>query len=140
MILDFIKRHEGLRLKTYKDTKGIWTVGYGHTGPNIVEGVVWTLEKAEAQLLVDVAQAQDHLARYLPFTQHLDPVRLNVLVDMTFNMGMAGVLKFKGMIAAITVQDWKKAAAEMLDSKWEKDVGARAHEDAKMMETGIASH
>ena len=33
---------ESCRLTAYQDLKGIWTIGWGHTGPEVVEGLVWT--------------------------------------------------------------------------------------------------
>lgn len=37
---------EGLRLTAYQDTGGIWTIGFGHVGPEVHEGLVWTLQQA----------------------------------------------------------------------------------------------
>ena len=31
--IELIKRFEGLRLKAYQDSVGVWTVGYGWTQP-----------------------------------------------------------------------------------------------------------
>ena len=55
---------------------------------------------------------------------------------MAFNIGVAGVLKFKKMIAAIERKDFKQAALEMDDSKWSKQVGARADRLILMMNRG----
>ncbi len=44
-----IKAWEGLRLKAYQDSAGIWTIGYGQT-QRVKPGMVWTLEQAEADL------------------------------------------------------------------------------------------
>jgi lysozyme len=47
---ELVRHFEGCKLKAYKCPAGIWTVGYGSTGPEIVSGVVWTQEQAEADL------------------------------------------------------------------------------------------
>lgn len=49
-----LKREEGLSLVAYRDQGGVYTIGYGHTGPEVHVGLVWTLEQAEAALLLDL--------------------------------------------------------------------------------------
>jgi lysozyme len=51
------RRWEGLRLRAYKCPAGVWTIGYGHTGPEVVEGLEWTIPQAEAALQADMAKA-----------------------------------------------------------------------------------
>ena len=41
---DFIRRHEGLRLSAYKCTGGVSTIGYGHTGADVLPGMTITRE------------------------------------------------------------------------------------------------
>ena len=48
-----------------------------------------------------------------------------VLVDMVFNLGAAGVRKFRRMLAAVARRDWLAAAAEMESSLWFRQVGRR---------------
>ena len=66
----------------------------------------------------------------------LSMIRREVLMNMGFNMGRAGIAKFKNMWAAINRYDYEQAAAEMLDSRWATQVGARAVELAGMMRDG----
>ena len=57
--LDLIKKFEGLRLAAYPDpaTGGEpWTIGYGHTGPEVHRGLTWTHDQAEAALEQAAAQ------------------------------------------------------------------------------------
>lgn len=49
-----LKREEGVDLHAYQDQGGVWTIGYGHTGPEVHAGLVWTLAQAEAALLLDL--------------------------------------------------------------------------------------
>ena len=55
---------------------------------------------------------------------------------MAFNLGVAGLLKFKKMIAALEKRDYDTAAIEMLDSQWAKQVGQRSQELSRQMRTG----
>jgi lysozyme len=61
----------------------------------------------------------------IPEFDQLSEARQHVLLDMAFNLGMNGLLKFRKMLAAIQQGDFEKAADEMLDSKWAKDVKER---------------
>lgn len=45
--IEIIKQFEGCKLKAYKDTGGVWTIGYGSTGPDIKENVEWTQLQAD---------------------------------------------------------------------------------------------
>jgi GH24 family phage-related lysozyme (muramidase) len=58
---------------------------------------------------------------------YISPAVRGVIVQMLFNLGTRGVQKFKRFLDAIRAKDYKRAALEMLDSKWHReDVGARA--------------
>lgn len=84
----------------------------------------------------DVAVVEKALSLTLPWTDTLDPVRRAVLVNMGFNLGVGGLLKFTRTLAALEEGDYAKAARLMLDSKWATQVGARARRLAAQMEYG----
>ena len=135
---EMLKRHEDLRLKPYKDSRGIWTVGYGHNleahGEPIPESI--SLEQAEKYLDDDIARARRNCELFIPGWDDLDEVRRCVLVDMCFNLGLAGLIKFRIMLRCLQAGLYSKAAEAMLDSLWATQVGGRATELSKMMETG----
>ena len=54
--LSLIKRFEGVRLIAYPDVGGVWTIGWGHTGPDVVRGMEITQEEADALLVKDVSK------------------------------------------------------------------------------------
>lgn len=129
-LIEQLKKHEGLELKPYHDTEGVLTVGYGR---NLSEGI--TEEEAEILLMNDIEKAAKE-AEKLPFFDSLNMARKAVIINMLFNLGLPRFLGFKKTIAAIEAQDFKAAAAEMLDSKWAQQVGARAEELAQQMKWG----
>jgi lysozyme len=141
-----LKQEEGFRSKQYLDTNGYLTIGYGHNlsakGINSqMASIKWpngiSTNEAEAMLEQDIINAIDLVKKYLLFFEKLDEVRQAVLIDMCFNMGIKKLIMFHDTLYFIGKRDFKKAAEEMLDSKWAKiDVGARAIRLAKMMETG----
>ena len=68
----------------------------------------------------------------------IDETRQHVLMDMCFNLGTTGLLKFKAMLTAVEARDFDRAAGEMLNSTWARQVGDRAQTLAAMMKTGVA--
>ena len=136
-LVDQIKQDEGLRLTAYWDPIGkVWTVGYGHTGPDVTEGTVWTLAQAEAALAEDLNTAADEVDRAFPWAESMGVVRWSVLVNMAFNMGLDGLEEFHMMLAAAQRGDWVEAAAQMLESLWATQVKGRALRLAQQMRTG----
>ena len=82
--IDFIKRHEALRLHAYKDAVGVWTIGYGHT-LTAREGMVITEKEAEKLLKQDLKTAEDEINKHLlPLKQH----QFDSLVSFVFNVGI----------------------------------------------------
>ena len=49
------RKFEGLRLTAYQDMVGVWTIGYGHTGPDVKAGLTITQQQAEQLLINDLA-------------------------------------------------------------------------------------
>jgi lysozyme len=145
-LLDALRRDEGLRLKAYRCTAGVLTIGYGHTGPEVHEGLTWTKAQAEAALLKDVEEHNAVLDRAIPWWRSLDPVRQNVVSNMHFNLGwdnprtpgLEGLSGFVNTLAAIKAGEWEKAAAGMLASKWARQVKGRAVRLAEEMRSGKA--
>lgn len=129
-----LERDEGLRLSAYQDTRGIWTVGYGHA--YVHPGTVWTQAQAQAQLAADVAHTETSLDIHLPWWRHLDDVRQDVLANMAFNMGVANLCQFHNTLGAVQRGDWQAAHDGMLHSAWAGEVGERAVRLAKQMLTG----
>lgn len=119
-----------------------WTIGYGHTGPEVRPGVVWTREEADRALIADIEEHNAELARYLPWVERLDPARRRVLQNMAFNLGVGvpggskGLLGFKNTLAMIERGDYAAAADAMGKSLWSRQVGRRAVRLANTMRTG----
>lgn len=129
-----LKRDEGCRLSAYEDTRGIWTIGYGHA--HVQKGTVWTPAQCDTALAEDVAATLAKLDARIPWWRTLNPARQDVLANMAFNMGIDGLLTFRDMLNAIRRLDYACAANAMLASKWAAQVGARARRLAEMMRTG----
>ena len=140
-----LRRDEGLRLRAYPDaaTKAEpWTIGYGHTGPEVRPGLVWSEDRAEAALASDIVRACALLDAHAPWWRTLDDARQDVLANMAFNMGWLspdrahGLGTFTGALAAIRAHDWAAAAEALLASAWAGRVGERARRLSRQLLTG----
>ena len=81
--IDLIKRHEGLRLTSYKCPAGVWTIGYGHTG-NVEHGETITEEVAEELLRQDLLLTETQLNKLeIDFNQN----QFDALISFIFNVG-----------------------------------------------------
>ena len=128
-----LRRHEGERLKPYRCTAGMLTIGVGRN----LEDRGITAEESAYLLNNDIDREWKELTTALPWVTGLNDVRQRVLLDMSFNLGIAGLLKFKNTLATIKAGQYSKAGNMMLDSLWAKQVGSRAVRLAQMMRTGI---
>lgn len=84
--LALIKQFEGCRLTAYQDQRGIWTIGYGHTGPEVVEGLTWTRGQADAALLSNTHTASNALLRLVDIAMTQN--QFDALTSLVFNIGV----------------------------------------------------
>ncbi len=139
--------HEGLRLQPYFCSKKKLTIGVGRcleTNPLTAEEekVVgdWRhgITKCSAMYLLrnDIKRIYKSLKNELSFFANLDSERQYALIDMAFNLGVWGLLRFKKMLKAIEKGDFNTASKECLASKYATDVGIRATRIANTIATG----
>ena len=88
--IDLIKRFEGLRLTAYKCPAGVWTVGYGQTGPNIKQGTTITLEQAEQLLVTTLIQYENAVDKYAG-KAHQN--QFDAMVSLCYNIGIGNFSK-----------------------------------------------
>ena len=131
-----LRRHEGCRLKVYRCSEGIPTIGYGRTKGITMNHPPITQEQADAWLIEDTQDAVAIARAAVSNYNDLDKVRKSVLINMAFNVGGPRLRGFKKTLAAIESKQWAIAAKEMLDSKWARQVGQRATELAARMSSG----
>lgn len=83
--LALTKSFEGLHLEAYRDCAGVWTIGYGHTGPGVITGQVVDELQAEALLQADLADATACVNRTVKVA--LSQGQFDAMVDFCFNAG-----------------------------------------------------
>lgn len=111
-----IEESEALRLVPYVCPAGKLTVGWGHTGPDVVQGRAITRAIAEAMLKLDVIVAENAVTRYA-FPARLNENQFSALVSFVFNVG-AATFRDHDMRKYITLGEFELAAEEF--PKWNK--------------------
>ena len=84
--LALIKKFEGCRLTAYADVGGVWTIGWGQTGPDVVEGLTITQAQADARLRAEVDRFAEGVLSGLkvPVNQN----QFDALVSFAYNVGL----------------------------------------------------
>lgn len=109
--LALTRQFEGIHLTAYADQAGIWTIGYGHTGPGIHAGLAITQEQAETLLAGDVVRAATCVNRLV--TAPISQSQFDALVDFAFNLGPAR-LASSILLRDVNAGDFSSAAAQFL--------------------------
>ena len=138
-----LDRDEGTRLVVYDDATGE-PIGPGSRvigNPTIGTGRCLTnrngISKDEADYLRN-NDVNGKLAQLdqRPWFAAMPPDRQRAIVNMAFQMGVAGVQTFGEMIAAIEAGDWTKAADAAMASRWARQAPARAARVTTLLEYG----
>lgn len=117
-IVSFIKQFEGCRLAAYRDSAGVWTVGYGETGPHVGPKTTVTLEEAEAFLAKSVRKANDCARRFVE--PPLSEFQLAALTSLVFNIG-CGAFRKSTLLKKLNAEDFNGASLEF--PRWVKAGG-----------------
>ena len=131
-IFELIKKHEGYRQFPYVDTVGKITIGHGFNLTDV------GLDKEECRMILDyrIGQCMAKLRTGFLWFDALDSVRQDVLIDMTYQLGFQGLLKFVMTLKHIELKEYDLAAETILDSKAARQCPNRYKELAQMMRTG----
>ena len=134
-----LEMDEGVKYEIYNDHLGYATFGIGHLvrdsdpeygqeigTPVSEDRVIKAFDEDIQEVLADCERL------YNDFNVLPEECQL-IIANMMFNMGRPRLSKFKGMKAGVDAQDWNKAADEMIDSNWYKQVPNRAGRLVKRM-------
>lgn len=138
-IFEMLRIDEGCKLDLYKDTEGYWTIGIGQLitkNPSkdvaraeldklmgrVCNGRI-TQHEAETLFNRSVEKAKAGILKHpvlKPVYDVLDEVRRCALINMVFQMGVAGVAGFPKGLRLLKAKSWEAAAKELADSRWYK--------------------
>lgn len=129
-------RDEGVVEHAYQDHLGFWTIGVGRLIDKRKGG---RLRPNEIEFLLDndIADRVQELTKHIPWFTKLDEARQGVLLNMSFQMGVAGLLGFKNTLKMVERGEYSAAAAGMLQSLWARQTPKRAKRLSEQMRTGV---
>ena len=85
--ITFIKSFEGVRLKAYKDVKGVWTIGIGHT-KGVKAGQTCTVAEAYQWMREDLAPIARYIAKMMP---NVWQWQMDALCSFAYNVGLGSL-------------------------------------------------
>ena len=124
-LIERVAKNEGFRSKVYKCSEGVDTFGHGLT---------YITEEESLHILTSrISQLHLKLLDAQKWYKNLPPEIQGVMIEMCFQMGVSGTMKFKRMLANMKEKDWKGAADEMKDSLWYRQTPGRCEELAQIV-------
>ena len=135
MIIEMLRKHEGVETHAYKCSANKTTIGVGR---NIDKngGIGLSQKEIDYLLASDVERVEAELSQAFNWYDDLNDPRKDAMMDMCFNMGLPRLSKFKKSLAAMARGDYKTASAEFLDSRWATQVGMRSVTITDIIESG----
>lgn len=107
--ISLIKKFEGLRFEAYQDIVGVWTIGFGHTGLDVVRGLKIDESTAVELLHMDLRKFEDGINSYVKV--QLNQNQFDALVSFCYNVGLGNFQK-STMLKAINAQNFSIAASQ----------------------------
>lgn len=118
LALPLVKRWEGCKLTAYLCPAGVWTVGYGATGPDVRRGVVWTQEQAESRLRRDLSGFKERVDVLVLVP--LSAGQMAALSSLAYNIGVEAFRK-STLLRKLNAGDYAGAAREF--DRWTRGGG-----------------
>lgn len=131
-----LKGDEGVRPYVYQDSEGFWTIAVGRLVDKRRPASGLRPDEIAYLLNNDIDDRIDKLTRTLSWFQNLDDARKGVLLNMAFQLGLTGLLKFSETLDLVRQGRYAEASEEMLNSLWAHQTPHRAQRLAKQMLTG----
>ena len=131
-----LRGDEGEREQVYQDHLGYWTIGVGRLVDSRVVGSGLRASEIEFMLSNDIEDRIENLKKRLPFFNSLDAARQGALLNMSFQLGVEGLLAFKTTLGLVEKGNYEEAAKQMLKSRWATQTPQRAKRMSEQMRTG----
>lgn len=127
-----LKRLEGCRLVAYLDKASVWTIGFGHTGPEVIEDISWSQERADATLDKDVARFVTGVSHLLELSPDPAPAltdaQFSALVIFAYNEGLHA-LAGSTLWRLVQAGHFDAVPAALRQWKWEHNKAGQLVED-----------
>jgi lysozyme len=125
-----IIEHEGIKKSIYKDSLGFWSIGIGFlVDPSKNAGL--SVEECMMILRSRISNLEKRLSQYNWYTVQ-DVIRKGVLLELSYNLGVAGLLDFKEFLALMAARRCSEAALDLKGTKWASQVSPARVNDILM--------
>ncbi len=114
--LKLLKEFEGCRLTAYRDVGKLLTIGWGHTGSEVIPGLTISQEKADKLLADDLMQFEEGVTKALT-AKNVNPNQFSAMVVFAYNVGLAN-FKMSTLLRCMNKGNPSHAAQEFL--RWNK--------------------
>ena len=121
-LIESMKKNEGYVKMVYKDSLGIDTIGYGFA----IKDLELDEDICDEILLRKLKDLEKQVNRKFGWFKYMPPNIKDVVMEMSYQLGVTGFSKFKKTIAFLQDKQWQEASVEMLDSLWAKQTPNRA--------------
>lgn len=131
-----LRGDESVEPCAYQDSLGFWTIGVGRLVDKRKPGSGLRPDEISYLLNNDIDDRINALTKRLPWFQNLDDARRGVLLNMSFQLGVEGLLAFVNTLKLVQSGKYVEAADAMLKSKWATQTPNRAKRLADQMRSG----
>jgi len=115
-----IKDSEGCKLTAYLCPARKWTIGFGQTGKDIVEGLKWTQRQADEALDATIDKVLADMFKASKSLLDESPAKQAAIADFIYNLGITNYKK-STLKMFVDSRQWEHARMEIL--KWNKGGG-----------------
>ena len=91
--LALLHHFESCRLKAYRCPAGVWTIGYGDTGPHVTPGLTWTQKQADEAFATRIAREFAPAVARAIGDAPTTPAQFGAMVALAYNIGAAAFTK-----------------------------------------------
>ncbi|POA99413.1 muraminidase [Chromobacterium sinusclupearum] len=116
--IQLIQQFEGLRLTAYQDSVGVWTIGYGHTGPDVRAGLSISNSQATQLLSQDLQRFEQGVSNLVKAA--INQNQFDALISFSYNLGL-GNLQSSTLLRLLNQGDYQGAAGQF--PLWDKAGG-----------------
>jgi lysozyme len=120
ILTNLIKQFEGCKLKAYRCPANVLTIGYGHTGQDVTEGLEWSQQFADAILRKDADKYLEQALDASPVLRAESASHQAAIADFVYNCGL-GNYKSSTLKKKVDARNWSAAQVEIV--KWNKGGG-----------------
>lgn len=137
-VQELLEQDEGRRLWPYAGTRGHQTWGIGHLLANGLNPEVTDLlnQAVDRQFQDDLDEATQGLMAAYPWFAGMNPIRQAALIDMAFNLGLAGLAEFKQFLGWMEAGQWMNAAIDLRGTLVYRQLPTRYERLARMIQSG----